>query len=110
MMTKRHPIVSGNETDVNNPWISRNFFREFFKWNRAGRPGRMNHALMNLKNVMKTIESVAKVDPNGILTAHVPPEIPPGEHKVELVMENFPTRKTTPSIGFPSPQCGTLAG
>ena len=36
---------------------------------------------------MKTIETVAKVDNNGILTAQVPPEIPPGEHKVVLVIE-----------------------
>ncbi len=58
---------------------------------------------------MKTIESAAKVDPNGILTAHVPPEIPPGEHKVVLVVEISQPEKN-PFIGFPSPQCGTLAG
>ena len=36
---------------------------------------------------MKTIETLAKVDPHGTLTLQVPPEIPPGEHRVVLVIE-----------------------
>ncbi len=50
---------------------------------------------------MKTIETVAKVDNNGILTAQVPPEIPPGEHKVVLVMEISQPEKKRPPLDFP---------
>ncbi len=50
---------------------------------------------------MKTIETVAKVDNNGILTAQVPPEIPPGEHKVVLVVEISQPEKKRPPLDFP---------
>lgn len=56
---------------------------------------------------MKTIETVAKVDNNGILTAQVPPEIPPGEHKVVLVMEISQPEKKRPPLDFPVHSVGS---
>jgi hypothetical protein len=42
---------------------------------------------------MKTIETTATVSADGTLTAPVPPDIPPGEHRVVLVIEEEPTRE-----------------
>ncbi len=36
---------------------------------------------------MQTIETTATVGQDGILTARVPPEVPPGRHRVVLVIE-----------------------
>ncbi len=41
---------------------------------------------------MKTIETTAIVAPDGTLTARVPPDVPPGEHRVVLVIEERPAR------------------
>jgi len=35
---------------------------------------------------MKTIETLAIITPDGTLTARVPAELPPGRHRVVLVM------------------------
>jgi len=50
---------------------------------------------------MKTVETIAQVDATGLLTAQVPPEIPPGEHKVVLVMEISQPEKKRPPLDFP---------
>ena len=51
---------------------------------------------------MRTIETTATVDPDGTLTARVPPEIPPGQHRVVLVIEEQPERKEeVPPFDFP---------
>jgi len=36
---------------------------------------------------MRTIETTATVGQDGTLTARVPPEVPPGRHRVMLVIE-----------------------
>ena len=50
---------------------------------------------------MKTIKMVATVRPDGTLTAQVPPEVPPGEHRVVLVVEEPPGTATAPPLEFP---------
>jgi len=44
---------------------------------------------------MRTIETRATVTEDGTLTAHVPPDVPPGEHPVVVVIET-PTAKAAP--------------
>ena len=39
---------------------------------------------------MRTIETTATVDPDGVLTARVPPEVSPGEHRVILMIQDEP--------------------
>ena len=36
---------------------------------------------------MKRIETVATISPDGTLTAHVPPDVPVGEHRIVLVID-----------------------
>ena len=50
---------------------------------------------------MLTIETNATVSEEGVLTVLVPPGVPPGEHKVVLVIEESPsTPKELPEIQF----------
>jgi hypothetical protein len=42
---------------------------------------------------MKTIETTAVVTPAGTMTVQVPPDIPPGEHQVVLVIDEHPIAK-----------------
>jgi hypothetical protein len=52
--------------------------------------------------MMKTIETTATVSPEGTLTVRVPPDIPPGEHRVVLVIEKEPVREEkAPPFNFP---------
>src|SRR6266542_5848192 len=44
---------------------------------------------------MKTIEATATISPDGTLTVHVPPEVPPGEHRVVVVIEEQSTEPAT---------------
>jgi hypothetical protein len=39
---------------------------------------------------MRTLETVATVTPDGTLTVQVPPDVPPGEHRVVVVIEEQP--------------------
>ena len=39
---------------------------------------------------MRTIETTATVSPDGKLTADVPPDVAPGEHRVLLVFDGDP--------------------
>lgn len=38
----------------------------------------------------RTVEAVATVTPDGILTAHLPADVPPGEHQVVVLIEDTP--------------------
>jgi hypothetical protein len=40
---------------------------------------------------MRTIETTATVSPEGMLVVQVPSDIPPGDHRVVLVIEEQPT-------------------
>jgi hypothetical protein len=42
---------------------------------------------------MRAIETTANVTENGILTIQVPPDIPSGDHRVVLVIEEQPIAK-----------------
>lgn len=48
---------------------------------------------------MLTIETVATVTEEGTITARVPGHLPKGEHRVVIVVEEMPLRKT--SARFP---------
>jgi hypothetical protein len=58
--------------------------------------------------MMKTIETTATVSSEGTLTARVPPDIPPGEHRVVLVIEEqLRPVEPRPSLDFPVDDWGT---
>jgi hypothetical protein len=42
---------------------------------------------------MRSIETIATVTPDGTLTAQVPSDIAPGEHRVVLVLEDGPAQE-----------------
>lgn len=42
---------------------------------------------------MRAIETTASITPDGTLTARVPSDIPPGEHRVVLVIEEAPAAR-----------------
>jgi hypothetical protein len=46
---------------------------------------------------MKTIETIANVSPDGKLTVQLPPDVPPGEHKVVLVIDETPLSLIAPN-------------
>ena len=51
---------------------------------------------------MKTIETTATVTSDGKMTVQVPPDIPEGEHRVVVVIEEQPIKKETQSLAdFP---------
>lgn len=51
---------------------------------------------------MRTIETTASVAPDGTLTAQVPPEVPPGEHAVVIVIAEELTPETErPPLNLP---------
>ena len=50
---------------------------------------------------MRTIETTATVLEDGTLTARVPPDIPAGEHRVALVIEENPLSKARPPLDLP---------
>ncbi|HUS17092.1 MAG TPA: hypothetical protein VM536_19000 [Chloroflexia bacterium] len=50
---------------------------------------------------MKTIATVVTVSPDGALSGHVPPGIPPGEHQVLLVLDAAPTTASPPQSPGP---------
>ena len=41
---------------------------------------------------MRTIETTATVGPDGTLTARVPSDVPPGRHRVVVVIEEEPAK------------------
>jgi hypothetical protein len=51
---------------------------------------------------MRTIETVVTVDERGMVTLRMPPDVPPGEHKVVMVIEEAPfTRPKFDMSSFP---------
>ena len=54
---------------------------------------------------MKSIETVATISPDGTLTARVPPDVPVGEHRVVLVIDEAELTvrrgQATPPADFP---------
>ncbi len=42
---------------------------------------------------MRTIETTATVAPDGTLTVQVPPDVPPGQHRVVLVIDEQPAQQ-----------------
>jgi hypothetical protein len=56
---------------------------------------------------MRTIETTATVAPDGTLTAHVPPDVTPGTHKIVLVIDDVSREAREPPLGaFPVPTVG----
>ena len=62
---------------------------------------------------MKTITATAIVTPDGKITLQLPPDIPPGEHQVVLVIDEQPvselplTKKERPPLNFPVDNYGS---
>ena len=53
---------------------------------------------------MKTIETIATVDENRRMTVQLPPDIPPGEHRVVLVIDDkAPAGAQNEPAGFEFP-------
>ena len=51
---------------------------------------------------MRTIEATATVTSDGKITVKVPPDIPQGEYRVVLVIEESPVKKEVrPPLDFP---------
>jgi hypothetical protein len=55
---------------------------------------------------MRSIEATATVTPDGTLTVRVPPEVPPGEHRVVVVIDEAAPQSTSqrlerPPLDFP---------
>jgi hypothetical protein len=56
---------------------------------------------------MKTIETTAIVTPEGTVTVQVPPDIPSGEYRVLLVIDEQPiVREKHPPLKFPVDRYG----
>lgn len=52
---------------------------------------------------MKTIETTATVGTDGVLTTRVPPDVPPGDHRVVLVIEETPIEMRSAQGETPAP-------
>ena len=51
---------------------------------------------------MRTIETTAIITSDGKITVHVPPDIPPGDYRVVMVIdEQLVTEKKRPPLNFP---------
>jgi hypothetical protein len=56
---------------------------------------------------VRTIETRAVVSPDGTLTVQLPPDIPPGEHQVVVVIEERANGTEQPALeGFPVDDLG----
>ncbi len=56
---------------------------------------------------MRTIKTTATVASNGKLTIQMPPDIPPGEHRVVLIIDEQPTvEEKRPPLKFSAYQVG----
>ena len=59
---------------------------------------------------MKTIETTALVTPEGTLTLQVPEDIPPGEHRIVVVIDERPiSMKKQPPLKFSAYPVGLVA-
>ncbi len=53
---------------------------------------------------MRSIATTATVAPDGTLTAQVPLDVPPGEHRIVVMVEEGPTTgNTRPPLDLPPP-------
>jgi hypothetical protein len=50
---------------------------------------------------MRTIETTAVIEPNGKLILQLPLDIPPGQHRVVVVIEEQPISERRPTLDFP---------
>lgn len=51
---------------------------------------------------MRTIETIATIEPDGKLILQLPLDIPPGEHRIVLVIgEQLSVKPTRPPLDFP---------
>ena len=50
---------------------------------------------------MRTVETTATVTAGGLLTAQVPPDIPPGAHQVVVIDEGRVKKENRPPLDFP---------
>jgi hypothetical protein len=56
---------------------------------------------------MHRIETKATVTPDGILTVQVPPDVPPGEHQVVVLIDELSSEQVErPPLSFPSHDLG----
>ena len=56
---------------------------------------------------MRTIETQATVTPDGTLTIHLPPDVPPGKHRIVLTIGEPPvTRSPRGPLDLPVHDCG----
>jgi len=59
---------------------------------------------------MKTIETTVLVTPEGTLTLQVPEDIPPGEHRIVVVIDEQPiSKKQQPPLKFSAYPVGLVA-
>ena len=57
---------------------------------------------------MRTIETMVMVTDDGKITVHLPPDIPPGEHHVVMVIDEQPVKKgKRPPLDFPVMSVGS---
>jgi hypothetical protein len=50
---------------------------------------------------MRTIETTATIKPDGTIIAKGPADLPPGEHRVVIVVEEPPAKVGSPTTKFP---------
>ena len=56
---------------------------------------------------MRTIETQATVTPDGTLTIHLPPDVPPGKHRIVLKIDEPPvTGSPRAPLDLPIHDCG----
>jgi hypothetical protein len=57
---------------------------------------------LNRNDAVITVEAIATVTPDGKVTIQLPPTIPPGEHKLVLVIDETPAAENKrPPLDFP---------
>ncbi len=50
---------------------------------------------------MRTIETIALIEPDGKLILQLPPDVSPGQHRVVVVIEEQPISEKRPPLDFP---------
>lgn len=59
---------------------------------------------------MRTIEATATIRPDSTLTVQVPPDIPPGDHHIVVIIDEQPTVQTPrPPLQFAAYPVGLTA-
>lgn len=52
---------------------------------------------------MRSIATTGTVAPDGTLTAQVPADVPPGEHRIVVMVEEEPNAEARPPLDLPPP-------